>query len=164
VTRSLRRIHASAALVLALATPTILAVALAGRRGELAGSDAASPAPVPADAATTLESEDLWNGLRATTRIRIASDRRAFVEVALAAPVSAPDLLLYWSAIEPEGELPADAILVGALDSSRSTPYVLPPVAVGRDGVLVLYSLGNGEVVGTARLGSRNWGLGGSPR
>lgn len=60
-----------------------------------------------------------------------------------------PDLLVYWS-ITPNitATLPADAALLGAFTALRLR---LPASASAADGVLVLYSLANNEIVDVSR-------------
>jgi hypothetical protein len=61
-----------------------------------------------------------------------------------------PDLMVYWVAGNPNlaGTLPDNAVLLGTFGPS---PLILPPPAAHTQGVLVLYSLANAEIVDVSK-------------
>lgn len=76
----------------------------------------------------------------------------ALLELAPAAPLAQPDVLVYWSPEDSgSGAGLAEAILLGAL-GDRTRSYFLPPEGATVDGRLVLYSLAHQEVVASGPL------------
>lgn len=77
-------------------------------------------------------------------------------------PLDRPELLVYWLPGAFDGaRLPDDARLLGRLTGSHAQRFALPPEVATADasgvdddetGTLVLFSLGHGEIVATARL------------
>jgi len=66
--------------------------------------------------------------------------------------VDAPDLLVYWTADEPElASLPVNARLLGSLDAARREALRVPQGNRNR-GYLILYSLAWQKPVGRARV------------
>jgi hypothetical protein len=61
-----------------------------------------------------------------------------------------PDLMAYWSAaqVTTNDNLPPDARLLGA---ARAGPLVLPAEASASDGILILFSLANQEIVDVSK-------------
>jgi hypothetical protein len=163
MTRPLRRLHAGAAMALALALPATLAVAVAYRRGDRAAAPLPETRPVP-EGRIVHEADDRWTGLDAATRLRVAPDGRAFLEVVPASPLAHPDLLLYWTPEAPTGGLAANAVLLGSFDGDRPNAFLVPPAARTDGGFLALYSLGHRAVVATAELASDGTGKGGARR
>jgi len=68
--------------------------------------------------------------------------------------VCSSDLVLaYWTPAGGSSDsLPADAWLLGAVGGLRPQAFAVPEAVQGREGQLVLYSLGHQEVLGTVVL------------
>jgi hypothetical protein len=116
----LRRYHRYSFLALALLLPAIFAAGLAARRPLVH----VKPAPdrvhftLPSGTAVVTDPRELWGSA-----------------------VDDPDPLLYWTADEPDlASLPANARLLGSLDSARRDSLRIPPSKKTR-GYLILYSL-----------------------
>jgi hypothetical protein len=63
--------------------------------------------------------------------------------------LSAPDLLVYWSAeLSDVNQLPRQAVLIGTLGSGKRLPFR----KINPKGFLILYSLAHQSVVDTASL------------
>ena len=64
-----------------------------------------------------------------------------------------PDLIVYWLRGEKniKDSLPDDANLLGSFDPHNSIPMKLPQEAADSPGVLVLYSLGDQELVAVSK-------------
>jgi hypothetical protein len=76
----------------------------------------------------------------------------AVIELLTTRELSAPDVLIYWSAAEPEaGRLPAEATLLGPLKGARGARFAVPERAAPA-GRLILYSLARQEVVATLQI------------
>jgi hypothetical protein len=81
------------------------------------------------------------------------SATEAVIELQTARELSAPDVLVYWSAAEPEaGRLPAGATLLGPLKDTQAARFALPERAASAAGRLILYGLARQEVVATLRV------------
>ena len=63
--------------------------------------------------------------------------------------LSAPDLLVYWSAeLSDVNQLPSQAVLLGTLENSKRLQFL----KINPKGFLILYSLAHQSVVDTASL------------
>lgn len=150
----LRRRHRLWTSTLAAAVPVLYVLALAAR-----------PQPPVADLPPVLagadgggevvrEAADLFSVHAVTVRVRRATGGWQ-IELEPRAPIASPEVLVYWSPSAPAAPaLPVEAFLVGSLAGRRARVFGLPPAALGRDGWLVLYSLGHQEVIDTAVLGT----------
>lgn len=78
-------------------------------------------------------------------REQIGADRFA-IRLSAAKDFIKPDLIVYWAATGPAstGALPTNAILLGGFSAPALT---LPVDAVKADGVLILFSLADNEIV-----------------
>jgi hypothetical protein len=98
------------------------------------------------------EADDLFAEHAVATRLRRGGGGFQ-VELAPETAIAAPAVLVYWSpAAATEKELPAEAFLLGSLAGTRARAFDLPAAALGRDGWLVLYSLGHQQVLDAAAL------------
>ncbi|HZS95177.1 MAG TPA: hypothetical protein VFA40_00250 [Terriglobales bacterium] len=147
---SLRVAHRRAFVMLALVLPAILLIGLGSRRSR---TDAgARTADIPATANAVRESGNLWQSHTIHTTLCRRSDRSQEINVVLqsAEGLNEPDLLLYWAANAPEGNvLPEEARLVGAFKTGKA---FLIPLNEKRSGYLVLFSSAHKSVFDTARV------------
>jgi hypothetical protein len=144
----LRKQHRRTFVVLGLFLPVTLAVGIALRQpavavGQLPAGLAPSPPP----------RELVWtrSGLFAKAPVAVSLLREKnsghwAVQFSAAAGFLKPDLMVYWVAGNPPvaGPLPENAILLGEFSSSA---LPLPLEAAATNGVLVLYSLADNELV-----------------
>lgn len=145
---SLRRRHRRMFAVLGVLLPLAFAAGLAARKPVPAAAalprELATPAPATA---ADWERTDLFMRFPVQVRrLRAAAGEPPALALRATDPQFArPDLLVYWLPHAPaaSGELPADAILLGAF-AAAALP--LPPVAAA-EGVLALYSLADQELV-----------------
>ena len=147
---SLRVAHRRAFVMLGLVLPATLLIGLGSRRSR---PDAgARTADVPATANAVRESSNLWRSHTIHTTLYSRSDRSQEIDVVLqsAEELNAPDLLLYWSANAPEGNvLSEEARLVGAFKTAKAFPI---PLNGKHTGYLVLFSSAHKSVFDTARV------------
>lgn len=146
----LRVVHRRAFVVLALVLPTILLIGLGARRSP--PGERAQIADVPATAYVVRESSTLWQKHTIQSTFYSKSRGPQEIEVVLqsAQDLNSPDLLLYWAANAPQGNvLPADAKLVGAFKTGEA---LLIPLNERRAGYLVLFSSAQQSVFDSARV------------
>lgn len=147
----LRRRHHALTLALSVALPAWFVLALARREQRPVAGE------LPLDPRATVGVDALPNGVGVERsavsdygqrwRVRIDGARVAIAQTD-GAPL--PDLLAYWTADGATDELPADAVLLGAVATSERT------FAVPRErGVLVLFSLAHGEIAAQCELEAR---------
>jgi hypothetical protein len=151
----LRTVHRRVFVGLALVLPAILLVGLGARHSRLPWSVPA--AQLPNSAHLLRKSDTLWQ--KQTIRSEFYSDSNHPGDIFLVLnPVAlqpaqeaiGPDLLLYWSTDQPQGDsVPARAQLLGAFIGGKV--FTLP-VSLGRTGYLVLFSLPHHTVFDTARV------------
>jgi hypothetical protein len=102
--------------------------------------------------ATQWESKDLFTktSIRARLLRGSGSGERFAVQFSAATDFLKPDLIVYWVAGNPKitNTLPGNARLLGAF-SAEALP--LHDDAVTTNGVLVIYSLANGEIVDVSK-------------
>jgi hypothetical protein len=144
----LRAVHRRAFVALAFVLPAILLVGLGGRRPRpQAGENAAQ---APASANLVKKSDNLWHAHSITTEFSSDSSNPPVFYVVLrpAQPLNEPDLLLYWSAREPQGNmLPDEVRLLGAFAAGKTSAL---PLDRAQPGYLVLYSGAHQAVVDSA--------------
>jgi hypothetical protein len=144
----LRTVHRRAFVALAVVLPIILAVGLGARHPRLHPS--ARAAEMSASARLRTTSDTLWRKYAIQT-VFYADPNRAQQVYAVLKPAQEfgePDLLLYWTDNDVQGEtLPAQARLLGPFVSGRA--FALPQ-NTGQTSHLVLYSLAHQVVVDTA--------------
>lgn len=147
----LRRRHRVMVTFLLIAVPVGLVLALSARptlpiMEELPGALAGGPNARGAD----VEGYDVFGEIGVAARgYQTASG--AVLELEPAEPLARPDVLVYWSAEAAGDRLPDGALLLGVL-SDRARTYAVPAAAAGREGFLVLYSLGHQEVVASGAV------------
>lgn len=149
----LRRRHRWLTGSLALIVPVLYVLALSARPG--APSNESLPAalvglPVEdAGGAGDLAFADLPVTARVTGG---GEDFR--IELSPAEPLAKPEILAYWTASGSASgtALPAEAWLLGAFGGERPEAFAVPSAVLGREGHLVLYSLGHQEVLGSVSL------------
>jgi hypothetical protein len=151
----LRAVHRRVFVALALLLPAILLVGLGARHPRQHWSVPA--AQLPNSAHLLRKSDTLWQ--KQTIRSEFYSDSNQhgdifFVLIPVASQQAQdaiePDLLLYWSTDQPQGDsVPPHAQLLGAFIGGKV--FTLP-VSLGRTGYLVLFSLPHHTVFDTARV------------
>jgi hypothetical protein len=150
----LRTTHRRAFSALALVLPAILLVGLGARHPHQRLS---VPAPqLPNSAHLFRQSDTLWQKHTIQSEFYSDSNHPGDMFVVLN-PVALhpqeaiePDLLLYWSAEQPQGDsVPAHARLLGVFIAGKV--FTLP-MGLGRTGYLVLFSLPHNTVFDTAKV------------
>jgi hypothetical protein len=151
---ALRQRHRRMFAVLGVLLPVAFAVGIAARR-PVPGVNALPKELAPA--ATRFESR-VWQRsdlfARSAVQVRLLRERAGAggfaVEFSAPKDFVKPDLIVYWLAGNPNltGQLPEKAVLLGAF-SSRAV--ALPAGAANEDGVLVLFSLANQEIVDVSK-------------
>jgi hypothetical protein len=146
----LRARHRLWTTTLAVALPALYVLALLART-QVPAVELPPALAEDAGGEVVREATDLFADHAVTTRVRRAGDRFR-VELEPVAPIVSPAVLVYWSP-SPAGEaLPAESFLLGSLAGVRARAFDLPAAALGRDGWLVLYSLGHQQVIDAAAL------------
>jgi hypothetical protein len=146
----LRAVHRRAFVAMAVVLPAILMIGLGARRPRLAPIAHTTDAPVTAH--VVRDSNNLWQKHAIQSKFYSTSDHPQDIIVVLqtAQELNEPDLLLYWSASEPQGNaLPGDGELVGAFTNGKA--YLLP-LDERRSGYLILFSSAHQTVFDTARV------------
>ena|SRR5208283_1720197 len=146
----LRTVHRRVFVGLALVLPAILLVGLGARHPRPRWSVPA--AQLPNSAHLLRKSDTLWQKQTIRSEFYSDSDRPGDIYVVLHTAQEAiePDLLLYWSTDQPQGDsVPARAQLLGAFIAGKV--FTLP-MSLGRTGYLVLFSLPHHTVFDTARV------------
>jgi hypothetical protein len=146
----LRAVHRRAFVGMAVVLPAILMIGLGGRRPRLAPIAHTTDAPVTAH--VVRDSNNLWQKHAIQSKFYSTSDHPQDIIVVLqtAQELNAPDLLLYWSASEPQGNAwCGDGELVGGFTNGKA--YLLP-LDERRSGYLILFSSAHQTVFDTARV------------
>ena len=151
---SLRKQHHRAFIGLAVALPVVFAVGISMR--ETAPVVAGLPAALgPAAQSYKSVGQPHLNLFTNTSlQVRFLSDPKESGLVAIqfigSGNIVRPDLLAYWVAGNPAvaGTVPDNAILLGAFGSGA---LALPDKAARSEGILVLYSLADGEIVDVSK-------------
>jgi hypothetical protein len=146
----LRAVHRRAFVALALVLPTILLIGLGARRPSL--GPRAHATDVPDTGNMVRESSNLWQKHSIRSRFYGKPDRPLDTYIVLlpAQELNEPDLLLYWAANAPKGNvLPGEAQLVGAFTTGKA---LLLPLNEKGAGYLVLFSQAHETVFDTARV------------
>jgi hypothetical protein len=154
--RPLRQRHRVMVFALSVVVPATFAVGIATRKAVPALSAAVSGLSAEVPRHNELWSrDDLW-GKRAI-RTRLLNDRagagQLAVELISKDQIVRPDIIVYWSRGERriEDSPPDDAILLGSFDPSTPMPLTLPRQAANNSGMLLLYSLGDHEIVAVSK-------------
>ncbi len=149
--RPLRKRHARVMRVLAVVLPVgFVAALLAREEPQVSGR---LPDEGPILEAPMRTEQRVFAGLDILTRVG-RTEGRTVVELEPREELRVPDLIVYWtSTVAPtdagDDALPSDAHLLGAL-GEHARRFALPRNASG--GSLVLYDMGNSEVVAMAPL------------
>jgi len=102
------------------------------------------------------EKEDLWSGMKITTRVcaEALPATRLVLELQPQEDLHSPDILVYWSP-QISGsahELLKEAHLLGTLAGRQKHSWLLSGTMVQAEGTLILYSLGHQTVLASALL------------
>jgi hypothetical protein len=146
----LRVVHRRAFVALALVLPAIWLIGLGTRHPGFAPR--AHLTDVPDIGNIVRESTNLWQKHAIQSRFYSKSNRPQEIYLVLqpAQELNEPDLLLYWVANAPQGNvLPADAQLVAAFTAGKA---FLLPLGEKRAGHLVLFGRAHQTVFDTARV------------
>ncbi len=150
---ALRQRHRRIFAALALLIPVAFAAGIAARRSvpQLDAWPAELSARTQTFTATDYERNDLF--AKSSVKVRLWRDLSTGQSaVGFAAPKQflKPDVIAYWVAGRPTvtDELPADAILLG---SYVANPLALPVEAGTMEGVLVLFSLADQEILDVSK-------------
>lgn len=141
----LRTAHRRVFVALALVLPAVLALGLGARRPRGIANAAAR---MPISANLVKRSVNLWHKHDIQTEFYCDSDRPQDIYLVLHAGtgVNDPDLLLYWSSSQPDGNtLPTDAQLIGEFANDKA--FLL--AAGERSGRLILFSLAHQSLYDT---------------
>ena len=146
---SLRQRHRRTFAVLGVLLPIALAVGIAARRA--VPQSATLPPELSSTTqtftATEYQRDDLF--AKADVKVRLWRDLGSGqLAVGFMAPKDflKPDLIVYWIAGQPKvtDELPSDAVLLGSFVAG---PLALPADSAAKEGLLILFSLANQEIV-----------------
>ncbi len=146
----LRAVHRRAFVALALVLPATLLIGLGARHPRLVPH--ANATDTPGGASKVKESSNLWqkHAIRSTFYVQPNSPLDRYVVLHPAQDLNEPDLLLYWAAAAPQGNvLPADAQLAGAFTPGQA---FLLPLSEKSAGHLVLFSPAHQSVFDTAAV------------
>lgn len=147
----LRRRHRLRTAALLVAVPVLLALALAARPSPpRVEARPAALAPGPDPRGGDVETLPVFGEFDVTVHAWQTADGPV-IGITPGEPLARPAVLVYWTPAPPGDGLPDDALLLGAV-ADRGRTYAVPPAAAGRDGHLVLYSLGHQEVVASGEL------------
>jgi len=144
----LRAVHRHAFVALALVLPSILLMGLGARRPRDGSGAKATNGPGMGNLVS--ESSNLWQKHSIRSMFYSKPDRPLdrYVVLLPTQALNEPDLLLYWAATAPEGNvLPGDAQLVSVFSNGRA---ILLPLNEKRAGHLVLFSAAHQAVFDTA--------------
>lgn len=143
----LRRVHRSAFLVLGVALPAVFIGGVLARHPAYASVDSLRNKPILNDATTEFEAR------RGSAKFKMllvggkeSGPAREF-HIGPAPGFLAPDVYVYWSRSKPGTSIDSNATLLGPLVPQQ--PYTVPSDAAG---YFVLYSVAQGEVLGSAQL------------
>jgi hypothetical protein len=147
----LRAVHHRSFVALALLLPTILLMGLGARRPRM--GPGTNVTGIQDTGSIVSESSELWQKHSIRSKFYSKPDRplERYVVLLPAQELNEPDLLLYWAASAPEGNvLPGDAQLLGVYSPGRA--FLLPSNGKGA-GHLVLFSTAHQTVFDIAVAG-----------
>lgn len=154
--RSLRQHHRRIIVGLAIFLPIAVVGGIAGRKSADVPS-LTSMSEMDTSPDVIWESRDLWlqNSFRTRLLTNHALKKHFTIEITAEHTVTAPDLLVYWSAgIPPVEALTDHAVMLGVFTQNRPVRLPLPEEFGAARGVLILYSLADHKVVAISkRLG-----------
>lgn len=154
--RPLRQRHRVMIFALSVVVPATFAVGIANRKAVPALSVTAPGFSAEAPGHKELwNRDDLWEKKAIRTRIlnHGAGAGQLAVELISKDQIVRADVLVYWlpGQRKVEDALPDDAILLGSFDPSIPMPLPLPQQAANNAGRLLLYSLGDHEIVAVSK-------------
>jgi hypothetical protein len=157
VIRPLRKRHRAMIFALSVFVPATFAVGIATRKAVPTLSVAA-----PSLSAEVLHQEELWSRddlwEKKAIRTRILNHGTGIgqlaVELTSKDQIVRADVLVYWLPGRRKimNVLPDDAILLGSFEPSTPIPLTLPQQAGNNAGTLLLYSLGDHEIVAVSKV------------
>jgi len=151
MTRALRQRHRRMVIALGILLPIAFALGIVGRKAvpSMDGLPANLAALPPKFATTEWERADLFVKSPIKVRLLREQGKSGRVAVGFSAPKEfvKPDLMVYWVHGDSHitGILPNEAQLLGTFDASSA--LALPADSATQNGMLVLYSLADTEVV-----------------
>ncbi len=152
--RPLRKRHRAMIGVLGVVLPVAFVAGIAARKPlpTMATLPSAVVGDQPRFESLVWERDELWTQRPIRTRLVIDQMNRQAVELSAAKDIARPDLIVYWAPGDPKlsEKLPDDAVLLGAYGNNSALP--LPAEAGKRNGVLVLYSLADHEIVAASKF------------
>jgi len=148
--RPLRILHRRTLTVMGVVLPVAFGLGIAARKPvpQMGVVPVELREATPEPAATVWERRDIFTNAPVQVCLLRATDH---LMVGCAAPTGfvKPDLLVYWSGSPPiTDKLPSDAILLGAFTASA---LPLPADAANRDGLLILFSLADQEIIAASQ-------------
>ncbi|HTL56043.1 MAG TPA: hypothetical protein VL361_10215 [Candidatus Limnocylindrales bacterium] len=154
--RPLRQRHRVMIFTLSVVVPATFAIGIATRKALPALSVTAPGFSAEAPGHKELWSRDgLWEKKAIRTYILNlgAGNGQLGVELIAQDQIARADVLVYWllGQRKIENVLPDDAILLGSFDPSIPLPLALPQQAANNAGRLLLYSLGDHEIVAVSK-------------
>jgi hypothetical protein len=147
----LRRRHRRMFAVIGVLLPVAFVTGVAARKP----IPTALPTGSPSGQETFLnqwERSDLFTNTTMRVQLRKASDTsRTAIQMSAPKDFVKADLLVYWLPAESnlKDTVPDDAVLLGAFISGQALP--IPPGAVGKPGLLVLYGLADQEIISVSK-------------
>lgn len=154
--RPLRKRHRVMIFALSVFVPATFTLGIAARKAVPTPSVAAPSlsAEVP-DQEELWSCDDLWEKKAIRTRIlnHGAGIGQLAVELTSKDQIVRADVLVYWlpGQRKIEDALVDDAVLLGSFDASTPMPLSLPQTAGNSAGTLLLYSLGDHEIVAVSK-------------
>jgi len=146
----LRTLHRRVFVALVFVLPGLLVAGLEARRPSVTSN--VRVGQVPGSAHLVRKSDALWQKHAMQTEFYDDAKRPGEIQVALhpALELNEPDLLFYWSAVQPAGNsVPAAAQLLGPFVAGKA--FALPS-NIDRTGYLVLFSAAHQTVFDTAKV------------
>jgi hypothetical protein len=154
--RPLRQRHRVMVFVLSIVVPAAFTVGITTRKTVPAVSVAAPGLSAEIPRLSELWSrDDLWKKKAIHTRLLNggAGGAQLAVELIWSDQIVRPDVIVYWLRGERkiDDSPPDDAMLLGSFDPSTPMPLTLPAEAANNPGMLLLYSLGDHEIVAESK-------------
>lgn len=154
--RPLRQRHRIMITTLSVIIPTAFALGIA-RRSEFPSSPV-DPGSVSAETKRYTElwtRNDLWEKAGIRTRLLRSSSnpQRLAIELASTKQIVRPDLLVYWvpDGLRTSDTLPDNAVLLGNFIQTAPVQFELPGQSTNQNGLLLLYSLADQEIVAVSK-------------
>lgn len=154
--RSLRVRHRLLIPVLVVLIPPLFFMGLDARRGVPVMAQLPVPlqsSAVPKEMELVHSSNQLWPGIALTTLL-FQGQGGYLIALLPDQPLIYPDLLVYWSpqSTNPGHALPEEGQLLGSLSNGQGGRFEFNNERIVKEGVLILYSLGQHRVISVAEL------------